>query len=91
VVSESNEAGLGQEEFLSIRITDPGLDERLLLIGHPIDGVVRVREWRTATLNTEGEDYDIPAGELLEQLETALAARRNISEEMYRIRRWLEG
>ena len=88
-MSDPRESGVGEEEFLTLRITDPGHEERLLLIGHPIEGIVRVREWRTATLNTEGEDYEIPAGELLEQMEEALAARQNVSEELYRLRRWL--
>jgi hypothetical protein len=90
-VTDPREAGLGEAEFLTVRVGDPGREERLLLIGHPRDGVVRVREWRTATMNTAGEDYEIPASELLDQMEAALASRHAVSEEMYRIRRWLGG
>ena len=90
-MTEPREAGFGEDEFLTLRIGDPGREERLLLVGRPRDGVVRVREWRTATLNTAGEDYEMAAGELLEQIGDALAARQTISEDMYRVRRWLEG
>lgn len=90
MVNDGHDVGIGQDEFLTVRVGDPGREERLLLIGHPREGVVRVREWRTATLNTAGEDYEIPASELLDQMEQALTARQNVSEEMYRIRRWLE-
>ena len=83
---------LGDDEFLTVRVGGaPGVEERLLLIGRPHDGVVRVREWRSNTMITEGEDYEMEPGELLESIEQAFAARREVSEEMYRIRRWLEG
>jgi hypothetical protein len=85
-------AGIGQDEFLTVHIgAAAGTGEQLLLVGRPRDGVVRVREWTSDTMNTEGEDYTIDPSELLERIEEAYAARRQISEEIYRIRRWLEG
>jgi hypothetical protein len=89
-MSDPGHTSIGQDEFLTVRVGDPGREERLLLIGRPRDGVVRVREWRTDTLNTAGEDYEIPASDLVEQIDDAFAARKNVSEEVHRIRRWLE-
>ena len=80
------------EEFLSLRIGGaPGTPGRLLLIGRPRDGVVRVREWTSDTLVTEGEDSDVEVSELLEDIERAYDARLGVSEEMYRLRMWLAG
>ena len=85
-----NLASLG--EFLTIRVGGSAtVPERLLLVGRPHDGLVRVHEWTTNTMNAEGEDYEIVPDELLTQLEDALAAQRQVSEEMYRIRMWLNG
>ncbi len=82
----------GEGEFLTLRVGGtPERPERLLLIGRPRDGLVRVREWTSDSWNTEGEDYDLPPGELLEQMEQAYAARAGLGEEMYRVRRWLGG
>ncbi len=81
---------LGEGEFLTVAVgSGKGQPERLLLIGRPHDGLVRVREWTSHTAITEGEDYEVPPDELLEQMEQALAAQRTVSEEMYRIRQWL--
>ena len=80
------------DEFLSLPIGgDAGQPSRLLLIGRPREGSVRVREWTSDSLNTEGEDFDIDPAELLADLERAYEARFAVSEEMYRIRTWLSG
>jgi hypothetical protein len=83
---------LGEGEFLTVVIGGaPGVEERLLMIGRPgEDGSVRVREWRSGTMATAGEDYDVDPRDLLESIEQAFAARLHVSEEMYKIRRWLE-
>ena len=83
-------AGLG--EFLTIRVGGSAtVPERLLLVGRPHDGVVRVHEWTTTTMNSVGEDYEIAPNELLIQIEEALAAQRRVSEEMYKVQMWLRG
>ena len=84
---------IGAGEFLTVRISgDPSTPERLLLIGRPReDGQVRVRSWTSKSWNTEGDDYDVASTELLADLELAYDARRLAGEEIYRIRRWLEG
>ena len=91
-MSDPFHRSLGEGEFLTVRIGGAlGVEERLLLIGRPNEGSVRVREWRSSTMITEGEDYDVDPGELLENIEQAYASRLLVSEEMYKIRRWLEG
>lgn len=82
----------GEAEFLTLRLGGaPGRPERLLLVGRPVNGLVRVREWTSNSWNTEGEDYDVPTGELLDRIEGAYAERVPVSEEMYRVREWLGG
>lgn len=79
-------------EFLTLRVAgSPDEPERLLLIGRPDDGQVRVREWTSRSWNTEGEDYEIDAEVLLAGLERDFSARRAMSEEIYRVRQWLTG
>jgi hypothetical protein len=79
-------------EFLTLRVAGGrGDPERLLLIGRPDGGTVRVREWTSRSWNTEGDDYDIDAEELLASLERDFSARRPMSEEIYRVRQWLTG
>ncbi len=81
-----------EEEFLTLRIAGgSGVNERLLLVGRPRQGNVRVREWTTETFNTAGHEYDIPAGELLGTISAAYAAGRSLGAEWYRVQRWLEG
>jgi hypothetical protein len=84
--------GFAEGEFLTLRLGGSGdTPERLLLIGRPIDGQVRVREWTSNSWNTEGEDYDADPTALLEDIERAFDARQPVSEEMYRVRQWLAG
>lgn len=81
---------LGEPQFLSVRIGGgKGGPERLLLVGRPYDGQVRVREWETGTLNTAGDDYDIDPAELLEDIESAYRSSLGVRPEMYEIRLWL--
>jgi hypothetical protein len=84
---------LGENEFLTIRLGgDAATAERLLLIGRPNeDGQVRVREWTSNSWNTEGDDYDVDAEELLESIQQAYDQQRLLGEEIYKVRRWLEG
>jgi hypothetical protein len=79
-------------EFLTLQVASGhGEPERLLLIGRPEAGRVRVREWTSRSWNSEGEDYDIDAETLLAGLERDFSARRAMSEEIYRVRQWLTG
>ena len=79
-------------EFLSLHIGGTSdRPERILLIGRPRNGRVRVREWNTGTLNTGGATRDIDAAQLLTEVEAADSAHLPMKEEMYAVRRWLEG
>lgn len=79
-------------EFLTLRVAaGQGEPERLLLIGRPERGQVRVREWTSRSWNSEGDDYEIDAEELLAGLERDFSARRAMSEGIYRVRQWLTG
>lgn len=79
-------------EFLTLRVAaGRGEPERLLLIGRPENGQVRVREWTSHSWNSEGEDYEIDAEDLLAALERDFSAHRAMSEEIYRVRQWLTG
>lgn len=81
---------VGTDEFLSVRIAGgSGRAERFLLVGRPIDGEVRVREWSSHTYNTTGDDFEIDPASLLEDLETAYAAGLGLQPEIYQIRLWL--
>lgn len=80
------------DDFLTVRLAGPvGESERFLLVGRPYDGLVHVREWTQRTFNTEGEDYDVDAGELLADIEAIYAAGQAVAPEMYEIRTWLGG
>lgn len=79
-------------EFLTLRVAGgQGEPERLLLIGRPEERQVRVREWTSRSWNSEGEDYEIDAEDLLAGLERDFSARRAMSEEIFRVRQWLTG
>lgn len=81
-----------ETDFLTLRVSgDASVPERLLLIGPSRDGAVNVREWTSNSLNTAGDEYRTSAAGLLEEIERAYAARRPVSEEMYRVRLWLVG
>ncbi len=85
-------AGFGDGEFLTLRIGgDRSHPERLLLIGFPSNGTVRVREWTSDTWSTDGTIYDIASAALLADIERAYESRLALSEEMYRLRGWLAG
>ena len=85
-------ASLGEPQFLTVRIAaEKGSSERLMLIGAPYDGQVRVREWDSNSLNTSGDDYDIDPAELLEEIERAYGSATQVTPEIYEIRRWLGG
>jgi hypothetical protein len=91
-VTDPDHARLGQDEFLTLRLGgSEARPERLLLIGRPREGVVRVREWHSGSWNTEGEDYELEPADLLAQLGLAMQARVEVSEELHRVKRWLEG
>ncbi len=66
-----------------------GEPERLLHISPPVGGRVLVREWSSEAGGFTPEERD--AAELLDQLEATWRSRRRMSEDLHRIRLWLNG
>ena len=84
----------------------PHEPERLLMIERPRSGrtdaqadgrtgpllsMVRVREWSTGSWNAPPVERHVESGALLAEIERAFKANRRVSQEMYRVRRWLLG
>ena len=85
-------AGLPDEAALTVLVgAGAGEPERLYVIARPAGGRVRVREWSTATWNQPAQERELAVSELWSALERAHAARRRLSEELPRIRHWLDG
>ncbi len=85
---------LGEDEpTLSVQVEGSGREGlRLYMIGRPSRaGIVRVREWRGEDWTAGPLERDVDAADLGAEIERAYAARRRVSEEMYRIRHWLQG
>ena len=81
----------GGDDVLPVMVGGGGGEpERLLHVGRPVDGMVRVREWTSDTWSAPVE-HELPADALLNELERAAQQRRRLSEEIYRIRLWLTG
>jgi hypothetical protein len=91
-VIDPDQLSFAEGEFLTLRVSGgPLVAERLLLVGRPRAGSVRVREWTTESFNTAGNEYDISANELLASLDAAHTAGRSLGTELYRVHLWLNG
>ncbi|MEP7345213.1 MAG: hypothetical protein ABI877_08095 [Gemmatimonadaceae bacterium] len=90
--NDPDQMSFGEDEFLTLRVSG-GLQvgERLILIGRPRQGSVRVREWTTETFNTAGHEYDIAAADLLASLNATHMAGGSLGTELYRVQLWLNG
>ena len=80
-------------ETLSVQVEGKGRDEptRLYVMERPRGRRIRVREWRGDDWTAGPLERDVDTADLLAEFERAEQQRRRISEEMYRIRHWLEG
>jgi hypothetical protein len=77
-------------DSLTVQVQGAGREpERVLVLSRPQGGLVDVREFGVGL--GAPRDYTATVGELLESLERAARERRRISEDLYAIRRWLEG
>ena len=80
-------------ERLTVQIVGGGGDpERLLHLfrGAGEDGRLLVREWSSAAWDAPRE-YEIDPEDLYRSLQGAQRQGRRLSEDLYRVRRWLDG
>lgn len=63
--------------------------ERLLLVGRPRGGRVRVREWESTDWSLPPVSRDYDAAALLAELEQARRSGRSLNQELHALRRWL--
>ena len=79
-------------DVLSVLVAGDGCEpERLLMIARPSAGRVLVREWDTTTWNTTPRERETDVESLWAAFERAYRQRRRVSEELPRIRAWLDG
>jgi hypothetical protein len=91
-MSDPDQLSFGDDEFLTLRVSGgTQIGERLLLVGRPRQGRVRVREWTTETFNTAGAESDRAAADLMASLDAVHAAGGSLGAEWYRVRLWLTG
>jgi hypothetical protein len=80
------------EPTLSVQVEGSGREvTRLYVMSRPQAGRVHVREWRGDDWSAGPLERDIEAATLLAEFERAHRERRRMSEELYRLRLWLEG
>ena len=74
---------------LNVQVQGGGGDaERVLRIAPPSGGRVQVWEW-SAAAGREPREYEASARELYDGLAAAAGRGRRVSEDLYRLRRWL--
>lgn len=82
----------GDDASLSVQVGGGrGEPERLFVLSRPRGGQVDVREFRFGSEELAPREYTAAPHELLEAFERAHGERRRLSEDLYRIRLWLEG
>ena len=80
------------EPTLSVQVEGTGREGmRLYVISRPTAGRVHVREWRGEDWSAGPLEREMDAAALYTELERAHRERRRMSEELYRLRLWLEG
>ena len=80
------------EPTLSVQVEGSGREiTRLYVMSRPEAGRVRVREWRGDDWSAGPLEREVDAAALLAEFERAHKERRRMSEELYRLRLWLEG
>ena len=83
---------MSDEPTLSVQVEGTEREGmRLYVIGRPVAGRVQLREWRGEDWSAGPIERHVDAAALLAELEQAHRDRRRMSEELYRLRLWLEG
>ena len=79
-------------DVLSVLVAGDGCEpERLVMIARPERGRARVREWDATSWNAEPRERETDVESLWAAFERAYRQRRRLSEELPRIRAWLDG
>jgi hypothetical protein len=65
--------------------------ERLMLVGRPSEGRVRIREWSGADWGAAPAERELRCDELTEVVEQAVRAGRRVNQSPQTVRRWLDG
>jgi hypothetical protein len=68
-----------------------GEPERVMMLSRAREGIVEVREWTTENWGSAPREYRATGDELYDMFEQAQRSRGRLSEELYRIRLWLDG
>jgi len=77
---------------LPIFVMGPGAEpERLMLVGRPVAGRVRVREWSGADWSAPPAERDVRCEEVADAVERAVRAGRRVNQSPQAVRRWLDG
>ena len=83
---------MSDEPTLSVQVEGSEREGlRLFVMSKPRGGLVRVREWRGEEWSAGPLDREVEASALYAEFERAHRERRRMSEELYRLRLWLEG
>jgi hypothetical protein len=82
-------AAFGGDE-LPLFIMGPGREpERLLLVGRPASGRVRVREWSGGDWSAPAAERDLLCTEIAAAVDRAVSEGRSVNQSPQAVRRWL--
>ena len=77
---------------LPVFIMGPGAEpERLMLVGRPAGGRVRVREWSGADWSVPAAERELGCDEVADAVERAVRGGRRVTQSPQVVRRWLDG
>ena len=77
---------------LPVFLMGPGAEpERLMLVGRPAAGWVRVREWSGADWSAPPSEREVACAEIADAVERAVRAGRRVNQSPHAVRRWLGG
>jgi hypothetical protein len=89
--SEASEPLAAPAELGVLISADAGKPDRLLLLGRPSHGRVRVREWSTHNWSSAPDQSEISVADALAIFQGAYDARRRMSVSLKGIQAWLAG
>lgn len=81
----------GPEELTVLIAAGGGEPDRLLVLGAPANGRVRVREWNAPDWAAAPAEREIATSDALAIFQHAFDARRRLSVALVEVRAWLEG